>query len=120
SYLRALEPLLDAGLVHGMAHLTGGGFTDNIPRVLPQGLDVTVKTGAWPVPAVFEAIAREGEVSFEEMHRVFNMGIGMVVFAAAADLARVGETWKAMGQRWYAIGNVKAGSRRVAVEPTPA
>jgi phosphoribosylformylglycinamidine cyclo-ligase len=120
SYLRALEPLLDEGLVHGMAHLTGGGFYDNIPRVLPEGLDVRIKSGAWPVPAVFDVIGREGDVSFEEMHRVFNMGIGMVVFVGAADLARVADLWKGAGQRWFAIGNVKAGgSRRVVIEPAP-
>jgi phosphoribosylformylglycinamidine cyclo-ligase len=120
SYLRPIEPLLDADLVHGMAHLTGGGFYDNIPRVLPPALDVVVKSGAWPVLPVFDVIAREGGVSFEEMHRVFNMGIGMVVFLAAADLARAGAIWKDLGQRWFAIGNVKPGSRRVVVEPTPA
>jgi phosphoribosylformylglycinamidine cyclo-ligase len=120
SYLRALEPLLEADLVHGMAHLTGGGFYDNIPRVLPEGLDVRIKSGAWPVPGVFDVIGRNGAVSFEEMHRVFNMGIGMVVFVGAADLARVADLWKSAGQRWYAIGNVKAGgSRRVEVEPAP-
>ena len=120
SYLRALEPLLDEGLLHGMAHLTGGGFYDNIPRVLPEGLDVRIKSGAWPVPAVFDVIGREGDVSFEEMHRVFNMGIGMVVFVGAADLARVADLWKGAGQRWFAIGNVKAGgSRRVVIEPAP-
>ncbi len=118
SYLKPLEPLLDADLVHGLAHLTGGGFYDNIPRVLPEGLDVVVKAGAWPVPAVFDVIAREGDVSFEEMHRVFNMGIGMVVFLAPADLSRAAELWKAAGQRWYAIGNVRGGGgRRVVVEP---
>jgi phosphoribosylformylglycinamidine cyclo-ligase len=120
SYLRALEPLLDEGLVHGMAHLTGGGFYDNIPRVLPEGLEVHIKAGAWPVPPVFDVIAREGDVSFEEMHRVFNMGIGMVVFLAASDLGRAAELWKATGQRWYAIGNVKPGTHRVVVEPPPA
>jgi phosphoribosylformylglycinamidine cyclo-ligase len=120
SYLRPLEPLLDAGLVHGMAHLTGGGFYDNIPRVLPEGLDVHVKSGAWPVPPVFEVIGREGAVSFEEMHRVFNMGIGMVVFVAPADLAKASEIWKASRQAWYAIGNVKGGGRRrVVVEEAP-
>jgi len=73
------------------------------------------------VPPVFDVIGREGRVSFEEMHRVFNMGIGMAVFVAPADLARVGELWKAMGQRWFAIGNVRAeGDRRVVVEPPPA
>jgi phosphoribosylformylglycinamidine cyclo-ligase len=121
SYLRPLEPLLDERLVHAMAHLTGGGFYDNIPRVLPEGLDVVIKAGAWPVPPIFELIEREGRVSFEEMHRVFNMGIGMAVFLAPGDLARAAELWKGMGQRWFAIGNVKGGgSRRVVVEPPPA
>jgi phosphoribosylformylglycinamidine cyclo-ligase len=120
SYLRPMEPVLAAGLAHGMAHLTGGGFYDNIPRVLPEGLDVVVKSGAWDVPPVFGAIEREGEVSFEEMHRVFNMGIGMVVFVAPDDLARVGGIWKELGRRWFAIGNVKGGGRRrVVVEPAP-
>jgi phosphoribosylformylglycinamidine cyclo-ligase len=120
SYLKPMEALLDADLVHGLAHLTGGGFYDNIPRVLPPDLDVVVKAGAWPVPPVFEVIAREGDVSFEEMHRVFNMGIGMVVFLAPADLGRAAEMWKAAGQRWYAIGNVRPGTRTVVVEPPPA
>ncbi|MEP6995434.1 MAG: phosphoribosylformylglycinamidine cyclo-ligase [Acidobacteriota bacterium] len=121
SYLKVLEPLLDAELVHGMAHLTGGGFYDNIPRVLPEGLDVVVKSGSWLVPPVFDVIAREGGVSFEEMHRVFNMGIGMVVFMSAADLAKAAQIWRDAGQGWFAIGNVKGeGSRRVVVEPLPA
>ena len=121
SYLHPLEPALAAGLVHGMAHLTGGGFYDNIPRVLPEGLDVVVKGGAWPVPPVFEIIGREGDVSFEEMHRVFNMGIGMVVFVAPGDLARLTGMWNDLGQRWFAVGNVKGGgSRKVVVEPPPA
>jgi phosphoribosylformylglycinamidine cyclo-ligase len=121
SYLKALEPLLGERLVHAMAHLTGGGFYDNIPRVLPEGVDVVIKGGAWPVPPIFELIEREGRVSFEEMHRVFNMGVGMTVFLAPGDLARAAELWKAMGQRWFAIGNVTSGgTRRVVVEPAPA
>jgi phosphoribosylformylglycinamidine cyclo-ligase len=120
SYLRAMESLLAEGLVHGMAHLTGGGFYDNIPRVLPAGLSVTIKAGSWTVPAVFEVLQREGDVSFEEMHRVFNMGIGMVVFVAPQDLARVGGIWNAQGQRWFAIGNVRSGGERVRIEPPPA
>ena len=121
SYLGALEPLLGEGLVHGMAHITGGGFFDNIPRVLPEGLDVVLKAGAWPVPAVFEVIAREGRVSFEEMHRVFNMGIGMVVFVAASDLPRAAQLWTASRRRWFAIGNVRPGGRgRVVLERPPS
>jgi phosphoribosylformylglycinamidine cyclo-ligase len=120
SYLRALEAPLSENLVHGMAHLTGGGFYDNIPRVLPEGLEVVIKAGSWPVLPVFEVIGREGGVSFEEMHRVFNMGVGMVVFVAADRLARVAEIWKASGQRWYAIGNVRRGAKRVEIQPMPA
>lgn len=119
SYLHALDPLLDRDLVHGMAHITGGGFYDNIPRVLPEGLDTVIRSGAWPVPRVFEIIERAGRVSFEEMHRVFNMGIGMVVFIAPADLAQAVGIWKTNGQKWYAVGNVKKGVRRVSVEPPP-
>jgi phosphoribosylformylglycinamidine cyclo-ligase len=120
SYLRALEPVLAADLVHGMAHITGGGFTENIPRVLPEGLEVVIKSGSWPVPSIFEIIEREGAVSFDEMHRVFNMGIGMVVFVAAVDLARVAGIWSEAGQKWFAVGNVKSGgNRRVVIEAPP-
>ncbi len=117
SYLGALSPLLDADLVHGMAHITGGGFYDNIRRVVPDGLDVMIRPGSWPVPEVFQVIAREGRVSFEEMHRVFNMGIGMVVFFAESDLPRAAEIWSRTGQRFYPIGTVVRGSGRVVVEP---
>ena len=121
SYRRAMEPLLAHDLVHAMAHITGGGFYDNIPRVLPDGVDVLIRSGAWPVPEIFEVIGREGKVSFEEMHRVFNMGIGMVVFVSPDDLSRVVSAWKNAGVSWFAIGNVKGkGGKRVVVEPAPA
>ena len=118
SYLRTLEPLLAEDLVHAMAHITGGGFYDNIPRVLPEGLDVTIRSGSWPALPVFQVLQREGGISFEEMHRVFNMGIGMVLFVSPTDLALAEKMWSDAGQRWYAIGSVKGGgSRRVVVEP---
>jgi phosphoribosylformylglycinamidine cyclo-ligase len=116
SYAKAIHPLLERGLVHAMAHITGGGFYDNVPRVVPEGLEVVVKSGAWPVPPIFGVIQRGGDVSFEEMHRVFNMGIGMIVFAAADDLSAISRAWKGMDQRWFAIGNVRRGSRGVVVE----
>jgi phosphoribosylformylglycinamidine cyclo-ligase len=120
SYGKALAPLLAEDLIHGMAHITGGGYYDNIPRVLPEGLDVVLRSGSWPVPPIFEVIEKEGHISFEEMHRVFNMGIGMVVFLAASDLSRVSKIWAEAGQRWFAIGNVKGGGgRRVVIEPSP-
>ena len=120
SYLRALDPLLAEDLVHAMAHVTGGGFFDNIPRVVPASLEVVVKAGAWPVPPIFEVIEKAGTVSFEEMHRVFNMGIGMVVFVSPASLARISRLWSEAKQPWYAIGNVRAGHRGVVVEPVPS
>jgi phosphoribosylformylglycinamidine cyclo-ligase len=102
-----------------MAHITGGGFYDNIPRVLPEGVDVVIKSGSWPVLPVFEPIAREGSISLEEMHRVFNMGIGMVVLVAPPDVERVAKIWSGTGQSWYAIGNVRAGNRKVVIEQEP-
>ncbi len=119
SYLRALEPLLAENLVHAMAHITGGGFFDNIPRVLPENVDVVIRSGSWPVLPIFELLQREGQVSFEEMHRVFNMGIGMIVFVAPEDLSRMARIWTAADQRFFEIGNVVPGSRRVVVEPAP-
>jgi phosphoribosylformylglycinamidine cyclo-ligase len=119
SYLRALEPLLAENLVHAMAHITGGGFFDNIPRVLPENVDVVIREGSWPVLPIFRLLQKEGNVSFEEMHRVFNMGIGMIVFVASEDLSRVAKIWTAGDQRFFEIGNVVPGSRRVTVEPAP-
>ena len=120
SYRKALEPLLAADLVHAMAHITGGGFYDNIPRVLPEGVDVHLDAGSWPVPPVFEVIRKAGEVSFEEMHRVFNMGIGMVIFLAEESLGPAARLWEKTGQRWYRIGEVVPGERRVFVEKASA
>jgi phosphoribosylformylglycinamidine cyclo-ligase len=119
SYANALHPLLAEDLVHAMAHVTGGGFFDNIPRVVPKDLEVVVKSGTWPVPPIFEVIERGGDVSFEEMHRVFNMGIGMVVFAAPQDLPRISRLWAEVAQPWHSIGNVRLGNRRVAIEAVP-
>ncbi len=119
SYLAPLTPLLEAGLVHAMAHITGGSFYDNIPRVLPEGLDVVIRSGSWPVPPVFQVIEQEGHVSFEEMHRVFNMGIGMVLFIEPSRAAEVTDRLASVGERPYFVGNVGAGYRRVTVEPAP-
>jgi phosphoribosylformylglycinamidine cyclo-ligase len=119
SYWKPIAPLLERDLVRAMAHITGGGFYENIPRVIPDGLEVVVRSGAWPVPPIFDVIARGGDVSFEEMHRVFNMGIGMVLFAAPTDVVEISRIWSAMNQRWYAIGNVRAGASGVLIESVP-
>jgi phosphoribosylformylglycinamidine cyclo-ligase len=117
SYLGALLPLLAEDLVHAMAHITGGGFYDNIPRILPEGLDVVIRAGSWPVPPIFRVLEREGSVSFEEMHRVFNMGIGMVLLVAPERTRRAAELLTAGGQPHDFIGSVVAGSRRVRISP---
>lgn len=80
-YYPALKPYLKK--IKGMAHITGGGFKGNIPRILPEGMAVTIDTGAWKVPPIFKLIQRTGRVSEEEMYRVFNMGIGMVIICSA-------------------------------------
>ena len=120
SYRPVIEPLLARDLVHSMAHITGGGFYDNIPRVVPADLEVILKSGSWPVPPIFGVIQRAGDVSFEEMHRVFNMGIGMVVFVAPGSVTEIARLWSEMQQRGFAIGSVSAGKRGVVIETSPS
>ena len=111
SYLGDLRAIWEAhgrGAVHGLAHITGGGFVDNIPRVVPGGLCVNVDATAWEVPALFRLIGEHGGVEREEMYRVFNMGIGLVVVAAAGvDLAAL------PGLGAVALGEVTSGEEPV-------
>jgi len=82
SYLNAVAPLLDSGQIKGIAHITGGGFEGNINRIIPKGISAIIDTKAWQVPGVFRAIARIASVPNEEMYRVFNMGVGMVLIVS--------------------------------------
>jgi phosphoribosylformylglycinamidine cyclo-ligase len=82
TYLHVVAPLLDTGFVKGMAHITGGGITENLPRVLPEGTTALVRLGSWPIPPLFDWLVREGEVPFDDAYRTFNMGIGMILVAA--------------------------------------
>ena len=83
SYLRALEGLLDSGVIKGLAHITGGGLLENIPRILPEGTSVEIKRGSWPVLPIFELMQRIGNMDEAEMFRTFNMGVGMVIVGAS-------------------------------------
>src|SRR5437588_701583 len=83
SYLRDLEPLLDSEIIKGLAHITGGGLLENIPRILPEGTAAEIIAGSWPVLPVFTLLARIGHVPEREMYRTFNMGIGMAVITSA-------------------------------------
>ncbi len=86
SYLPVIRPLLGSGGIKGMAHITGGGLTDNLPRILPPGTAARIDRTAWTVPALFRWLQAEGRVPAEEMYRTFNMGVGLVVAVAGANL----------------------------------
>lgn len=117
-YLSDVRPLLDAGLVAGMAHITGGGLVDNTPRVLPDGLGVDFDATTWEVLPIFRLIQRRGDVRWEEMARVFNLGVGFVVFVHPDDEVRALALTARAGAR--RIGVVRAlgdaGEPRVRVE----
>ncbi len=110
SYLAALEPLLARDKVRALAHITGGGFPGNIPRVLPEGLGARLRRGSWQVPALFRLIQKGGAVSDAEMERTFNMGIGMVVVVSPGDLHDVEHSLERRGETSHVIGTVVAGS----------
>jgi phosphoribosylformylglycinamidine cyclo-ligase len=115
-YVKPLLGLIAALPVHGLAHITGGGLVDNIPRVLPEGLEVVLEGSSWTRPAVFDWLQREGNVSDAEMLRVFNCGIGMTVQVDAADAGRALALLRAAGQDALLIGEVRHGSRGVVIE----
>jgi phosphoribosylformylglycinamidine cyclo-ligase len=115
-YLQPLRPLLADPALHGLAHITGGGFTDNVPRVLPEKLDAIIDRDAWTVPPLFVELARRGPVERDEMDRTFNMGLGMLLVVEAAAAERIGAALREAGERPVVVGRVEAGARRVRYE----
>jgi phosphoribosylformylglycinamidine cyclo-ligase len=110
SYLAALEPLLERDKVRALAHITGGGFPGNIPRVLPEGLGARLRRGSWEVPPLFRLIQKGGGVCDEEMERTFNMGVGMIVVVSPSELHEVEHSLERRGETSFVIGSVVAGS----------
>jgi phosphoribosylformylglycinamidine cyclo-ligase len=110
SYLAALEPLLERDKVRALAHITGGGFPGNIPRVMPEGLGARLRRGSWEVPPLFRLIQKGGGVSDEEMERTFNMGVGMIVVVSPSDLHEVEHSLERRGETSFVIGSVVAGA----------
>ncbi|MBI2680126.1 MAG: phosphoribosylformylglycinamidine cyclo-ligase [Candidatus Solibacter usitatus] len=106
SYLKPLRALAQAGILKGAAHITGGGITDNTPRILPAGLAVTIETSAWPVLPVFELLRRIGNIPLDDWRRTFNLGIGMIFAVAAKDAARAQRILKKHGEVAYPVGTV--------------
>ncbi|GAB4447527.1 MAG: phosphoribosylformylglycinamidine cyclo-ligase [Rhodocyclaceae bacterium] len=118
-YAKPLAALMAALPVKGLAHVTGGGLVENVPRILPAGLRAELDRASWPRPRLFDWLAREGQVAEEEMHRVFNCGIGMVVVVAPQDEARSLELLAAAGETAWSIGRIapcpEGGARTVIV-----
>ena len=116
SFLKPVSNVMAAGIdIHGMAHITGGGFYDNIPRVLPKHVDVTIDAASWEVPQVFRFIGEKGGVDREEMYRVFNMGIGFILIVASAAVGPTLKALEAAGEKPVVIGGVNPGHKKVHV-----
>lgn len=114
-YVKPLLRLIAELPVHGLSHITGGGLVQNIPRVLPEGLEVVLQRNSWRREAVFEWLQREGQVADTEMYRVFNCGIGMTVHLQRSDADRAIALLCEMGQEALIIGEVRAGDRGVVI-----
>jgi phosphoribosylformylglycinamidine cyclo-ligase len=115
-YPKVCLPLFDRFDIRGLVHITGGGFYDNIPRVLPAGCAVEVDTTAWPQPPIFALLQKWGGVAWPEMYRTFNMGIGMILVVPAAEADAVIGFLAGRGEKAYAIGRVTAGDRTVTLK----
>ncbi|HEX9628499.1 MAG TPA: phosphoribosylformylglycinamidine cyclo-ligase, partial [Pyrinomonadaceae bacterium] len=115
SYLKPLDGLLDSGMIKGLAHITGGGLTDNIPRILPERTAVEIKKGSWPILPIFKLMQETGNVAEAEMYRTFNMGVGMVIVASQSDVHLVKSHLQQLGEQVYEIGQVIEGQREVSI-----
>lgn len=107
-YVKSLLKLIEAMPVKGMAHITGGGITENVPRVLPEGLTAEIKKGSWDMPALFTWLQAQGNVAESEMHKTFNCGIGMVVIVAKEQASAAMALLKAEGEQVFEIGHIRA------------
>jgi phosphoribosylformylglycinamidine cyclo-ligase len=114
SYLPVVRPLLTSQLLKGLAHITGGGITENLPRVLPEGCSAEIDLRAWSVPALFRLLQERGQIPQDEMFRAFNMGIGLVLVCATSEAEQIINTLVRNGEpRAVRIGFVVSGSREV-------
>jgi phosphoribosylformylglycinamidine cyclo-ligase len=114
-YVKPLLALMREVSPHGLSHITGGGLVDNIPRVLPEGLEVVLERSAWPRAAIFEWLQQQGNIADAEMYRVFNCGIGMTVHVSASDAQRAIGILRASGQEALVIGEIRSGTRGVVI-----
>jgi phosphoribosylformylglycinamidine cyclo-ligase len=113
SYLHVIQKLVAGQVTVGMAHITGGGITENLPRILPKNVTAQVELGSWPVLPIFEHLREIGQVSSDEMMRTFNMGIGLIAVIPAAKFTKAKTLLDRAEEKFYVIGRVVKGERRV-------
>jgi phosphoribosylformylglycinamidine cyclo-ligase len=111
SYLKPIQALLAKGLLRGAAHITGGGITDNTPRMLPKGLAASIDTRAWKIPPLFEELRRIGNIPEDDYRRTFNLGVGMILCVPGARAARAESVLRGIGETPFVIGRVAAHKR---------
>jgi phosphoribosylformylglycinamidine cyclo-ligase len=111
SYLKAVRALADAGLLKGAAHITGGGITDNTPRMLPKNLAAAIDLGSWPVLPVFELLRDIGRVPDDDWRRTFNLGLGMILAVGAPQAAKAESVLRKLKQPFYGVGEVVEAKR---------
>jgi phosphoribosylformylglycinamidine cyclo-ligase len=117
-YVKSLLPLVRGGKVKALAHITGGGLLENIPRVLPEGLHAHIDAGAWPQPRLMAFLQAQGNIEPEEMARTFNCGVGMAVIVSQDDANDVSQALEQAGETAFPIGRVEAGPRGCTVSGT--
>ncbi len=115
-YTRTVLELIKTVRVKAMAHITGGGFYDNIPRVIPRGLRVSIQKGAWLIPPIFDLIQKRGRVTEREMYRTFNMGIGLVAVVSRRDAEAALTRLSRLGQKAWVIGKLEKGPHEVILD----
>ncbi len=115
-YPKTCLPLIRDYDIHGMVHITGGGFYENIPRAMPDDMGVTIDSAAWEMPPIFRLLQQWGNVDWHEMYRTFNMGIGMVLIVSADDAAKIEADLAAKNETVYRIGKVTRGAHEVTIK----
>lgn len=115
SYLKVLERLIESRAIKGLAHITGGGLLENLPRILPEGTAVEIESNSWPVLSVFKLMAKLGNVPDSEMYRTFNMGIGMMVVTGPERSEEVRQHFVELGEPHYHVGRIVEGNREVVI-----
>ncbi|WP_377891735.1 phosphoribosylformylglycinamidine cyclo-ligase [Alkalihalobacillus sp. R86527] len=112
-YVKPILNVLESHTIHGIAHITGGGFEENIPRMLPEGLTAQIDYGSWPIPPIFELIEKSGELTRREMFTTFNMGVGMVLSVPGSDAVEVIKQLEKDGEQAFVIGRVTKGDQLI-------